>query len=61
MALAGKLNAPRILAEQGRDVIEMFQKGRPVALPLINLVPLIVIVKNQRDNVVKIHEEAIVG
>jgi len=48
-----------IAAQQSIDVIEVLLDRDLVALPFVAFVPLIVVVKDQRDDVVEIVDEAI--
>src|ERR1700723_1341541 len=59
MGLASQLDPSRIPAEQRLDVIEVLVKRDLVSLALIDFVPLIMVVKNQRNDVVKIDDEAV--
>ena len=56
---AGLPDSHRIAGEERRDVVEMLADGDLVAMPLVALVPLVVVVKHQRDDVVEIIDEAV--
>ena len=59
MVFASCLNAFGITAEERFNIVKMLKKGRLISHPFINLVPLIVIVENKRNQTVKIHNEAV--
>jgi hypothetical protein len=59
MDSAGKLDDRLVPAEESLDVGEVFLDSDLVALPLVVLPPLVVVVKNQRDDVVEIIDEAV--
>lgn len=60
MCLAGQLNALGITAKKSFNVIQMFQYGGAIPLLFVNLVPLVVVVENQRDDFVEIRNESVV-
>ena len=60
MPAAGGLDTHRVLAEQGVDIVEVLHDGDAVALLLQRLVPLVVVVKDEGDDVIEILDEAVV-
>jgi hypothetical protein len=56
---AGELDYRDVPSEQCIDVREVLADGSLIALPLVLLVPLIVIVKNQGDDVVEAVDKTI--
>ena len=52
-------DAYRILAEQRVDVGQVLQDRHFIALSFVALVPLIVVVKNHRDDVVEIIDKTV--
>ena len=59
MRPARKLDHGEIVAEQRLDVGEMLSDGDLVAFPFVLLVPLIVVVEDQGDDVLKTVDESI--
>ena len=60
MAFAGEFNAAGIAAEEGFNIIKMLQNCRLVTLALIHFIPLVVIMKNERNKIIKVYDETIV-
>ena len=60
MAFAGEFNAAGIAAEEGFNIIKMLQNCRLVTLALIYFIPLVVIMKNERNKIIKVYDETIV-
>ncbi len=59
MALARQLNPSRVSAKKSLDVIEVLVYCGLVSFAFVNLVPLIVVVEDQRDDPIEIYDEAI--
>ena len=59
MRAAGQLDHRHVAAEQRVDIGEVLADRDFVALPLVVLVPLVVVVEDQRDDVVEAVDEAV--
>ena len=59
MRSAGEFDHGAIAAEESFDIGQVFPDRDLVTLPFIAFVPLIVVVKNQRDDVVKVVDEPV--
>ena len=57
--LASKLYHRRALAEKGLDIGKVLTNGDLVALSFILLVPLVMIMEDQRDDIVEIVDELV--
>ena len=59
MGATGGPDCSFVAAEEGFDIAQMLVQGDFVSLPLVMLLPLIVIVKNQRYDIVETVDKAI--
>ena len=61
MRFAGTPDGGGVPAEQRFDVGDVLPNRHPVALPLVALVPLVMVMENEREDVVETVDEPVVG